>query len=412
MAKENNISVDDIIICIPVYKKELSPSENLSLQQVRRILCRYKICFVTSNDLDVEAVGYIQDELVVKFPNRYFKSVVSYSKLMLSCFFYEVFSAYQYMLIYQLDAFVFRDDLLNFCNMGYDYIGAVWPAWHLKVPYRVGNGGFSLRNIQSCINVLKQKEAIYHKTGLQAIFEGWEDVFFAFCGGQNDIDFQVPNRNVATTFAVETDINKYINKDVLFISRTLPFGCHKWSKWPYYSFWRNIIVNLLGDKWDSKIDDELKEIDSVAYTDIYMQQRNRFIYEFFKNRFFKYGYDKDEIYTKILLGKKDIIIWGYGLVGRKAVDVLKKMGISIKYICDKNVKKDMYFRGIKIVSPDANILGRKKYFVMITTSKYRKEIVMKLQEMNYNEDEYAYIDDFENMVFNMYIRRFFEKLKS
>ena len=33
------------------------------------------------------------------------------------------------MLIYQLDAYVFKDELLNWANKGYDYIGAPWLPW-------------------------------------------------------------------------------------------------------------------------------------------------------------------------------------------------------------------------------------------------------------------------------------------
>lgn len=47
---------------------------------------------------------------------------------MLEADFYRRFGKYKYMLIYQLDAFVFSDKLLDFCEMGYDYIGApVYP---------------------------------------------------------------------------------------------------------------------------------------------------------------------------------------------------------------------------------------------------------------------------------------------
>lgn len=53
---------------------------------------------------------------------------------MLSAEFYDRFAAYEYVLIYQLDAFVFADRLAEFCQMGYDYIGApvrrLTPLWH------------------------------------------------------------------------------------------------------------------------------------------------------------------------------------------------------------------------------------------------------------------------------------------
>ena len=37
---------------------------------------------------------------------------------------YSRFEKYEYMLIYQLDAFVFSDRLMEFVEAGYDYIGA------------------------------------------------------------------------------------------------------------------------------------------------------------------------------------------------------------------------------------------------------------------------------------------------
>jgi hypothetical protein len=40
--------------------------------------------------------------------------------------FYQAFTDFEFMLIYQLDAFVFRDELADWCRSGYEYIGAPW----------------------------------------------------------------------------------------------------------------------------------------------------------------------------------------------------------------------------------------------------------------------------------------------
>ena len=48
----------------------------------------------------------------------------SYSDYVLSSEFYDTFKAYDYMLLYQLDAFVFEDRLMEFWELKYDYIGA------------------------------------------------------------------------------------------------------------------------------------------------------------------------------------------------------------------------------------------------------------------------------------------------
>ena len=57
---------------------------------------------------------------------KYFISKESYSRLLVSKSFYEAFSEYEYILIYQPDCLVFSDQLLEWCKKGNDYIGAPW----------------------------------------------------------------------------------------------------------------------------------------------------------------------------------------------------------------------------------------------------------------------------------------------
>ena len=41
-------------------------------------------------------------------------------------FLYERYAAYEFMFTYELDAFVFKDELEKWCEQGWDYIGAPW----------------------------------------------------------------------------------------------------------------------------------------------------------------------------------------------------------------------------------------------------------------------------------------------
>ena len=94
---------------------------------------------------------------------------------MLSNFFYSAFREYDYMLLYQLDAFVFKNELLYWCNKNYDYIGAPWIASkqtllkkielqfkskrkqkRAEIFFKVGNGGFSLRRIQKFFDITEK----------------------------------------------------------------------------------------------------------------------------------------------------------------------------------------------------------------------------------------------------------------
>ena len=69
---------------------------------------------------------YFKNEII--FENKNFTSRNSYSKLLLSSKFYERFSDYDYMLIYQLDCLIFSNDLKKWTDLNYDYIGAPWFA--------------------------------------------------------------------------------------------------------------------------------------------------------------------------------------------------------------------------------------------------------------------------------------------
>ena len=111
-----------VAVVIPVYKEELDDLEKISLAQVRKVLKNYPIIFVAPEGKNF---SYLEPgELLVQFHPQHFQSVETYSELLLQPFFYEPFLVFDYMLIYQLDAFVFYDALEEFCRLGYDYIGA------------------------------------------------------------------------------------------------------------------------------------------------------------------------------------------------------------------------------------------------------------------------------------------------
>lgn len=61
---------------------------------------------------------------------------MGYNRLMLSEDLYSAFSNYEYILICQSDAYIFRDELKEWCEAGYDYVGAPWlrrPLYDLPV---------------------------------------------------------------------------------------------------------------------------------------------------------------------------------------------------------------------------------------------------------------------------------------
>lgn len=253
-----------VTVVIPVYKINLEDFELQSLKQCFKVLRNYTITFVKPESLDIKSIleGYDGYE-VLSFPDHYFKNVLGYNELLLSDFFYSSFLTYKYMLIYQLDAFVFKDELEYWCNKNYDYIGAPWLAStyndflsrqintvlrifdsknkkeRRKILFKVGNGGFSLRKISSHYAISFEnkdyiKELLIDKRGqLNAI----EDVFWSLKAKDFDSNFTIPNYQEAVNFAIDRKPKEAFK----LISGDLPFGCHGIDKPKVKEFWKSFL---------------------------------------------------------------------------------------------------------------------------------------------------------------------------
>lgn len=215
-----------VAVVIPVYKAELDDLEKISFAQVKKVLGNYPIVFVAPEGKNF---AYFQSgDLIAHFPQEFFWDRQSYCQLMMSPDFYATFADFDYILIYQLDAFVFYDALEDFCRFGYDYIGAPWSYYSWsgirkpKTP-RVGNGGFSLRKVKSFRELLKQCAEL---PNWNEFLEYTEDAFFAFCGVRKSLGFNVAPVAVAEAFSMEHLPARFMRK----YKNLLPFGCHNWHK--------------------------------------------------------------------------------------------------------------------------------------------------------------------------------------
>ena len=239
-----------VAVIIPMYQSKLSERESLSLAQAFKILSRYPIVIIKPVSLDLSKIEEQYPQVVFEsFDDEYFKGLYGYNRLMLSSEFYERFLKYDYILIYQLDAWVFRDELEYWCNKGYDYIGAPWIVkpkykllplrlfiWlkamyykiiglkyrHVLLKYKVGNGGFSLRRVNSCyLSTQKHPETIAfylekYRLMRKTVFN--EDVFWAI----ENPDFRYPPFAEALQFSFDRDMLICLKMN----NYTLPFGCH------------------------------------------------------------------------------------------------------------------------------------------------------------------------------------------
>jgi Protein of unknown function (DUF5672) len=256
-------------IVIPVYKEVLDAFELISLQQCFNVLGGYDIYFVIPARLaaTIATNGFIKEKKAQYkvFNNHFFFSTTGYNRLMKKPGFYKAFLDYEFMLIYQLDAFVFKNELAYWCNCGYDYIGAPFMKKNSDGTFAIagqGNGGFSLRKISSCYNVVKQ----FKKLGFEHPFFSdkkpfyinlWRDIRYNFIYNFSFYPFQpVVNEDIFWAELIPSAFKGFkVPKAVDAIpfsfevapgylyglnGRKLPFGCHAWRRYEP-DFWGRYI---------------------------------------------------------------------------------------------------------------------------------------------------------------------------
>lgn len=249
-------------VIIPVYKEYLTPLEEISFRQICKMLSAYPLIIVHPQKLDPSfLIDYQPSILFETFDDRYFDGLSGYNRMMLSIEFYQRFANYKYILIAQLDSFIFKNNLNDFCQHNYDYIGAPWiKKWiyHTlpvacfvnckKALYKVlgkpcsqqlygkiGNGGLSLRKVQSHITALEQhkERRDYYLLHFDDSSFYNEDVFFAM----EVPEFNFPPLGTALAFSFERS-PQYCYK---LTNNQLPFGCHDWWHRRRISFWKDFI---------------------------------------------------------------------------------------------------------------------------------------------------------------------------
>ena len=366
----NLVDKKQVAVVIPAYKTTLSETERISLFQAFHILGTYKIYFAVPQWLQAE---YLGDASIERFPNSFFEDIAGFNRLLLSKDFYSRFDKYKYILIYQPDAFVFSDSLIDFCNLGYDYIGAPWLTGMRKrvddtyVYANVGNGGFSLRNVQGTIRLLDVNE------GELNTYSDNEDKFFAF---SNSTIFKIAPVSVALRFAFERQVKKCFELNDF----RLPFGCHAWERYDY-DFWRPYI-----EKAGYKLPIRALEsgMEDTKNHDAYLQ--NSII-----EKFWTY---KGKICFQNIENRK-IAIFGTGMYGKRVLKILQNAGIGTACFFDNNAAIQNEYIENRIVHVPEVLKNDDGYFTIIAISGNNMENVKKqLDSMGkvYKKDYITYLD--------------------
>lgn len=261
--------MSNCVIVIPIHSENPKESELFSLKQCYNILGKHEIIILAPKGLNIDK--YKIDSININFmfiDSKWFNGVQMYNRLKMSKFFYKLFDKFEYLLTYELDAYVFSDELDYWCNKGYDYIGAPWFIGFDKPTnefFAVGNSGFSLRKIKSMLNVINKfyyKAPQYYNAGRKAKVLAFlrmpfnciynlisnenitlqnapyfhEDMLISQNIGKEFSDFKIAPLNESFRFSFEVHPSLLYKMN----NNKLPFGCHAWEKYDK-AFWENFI---------------------------------------------------------------------------------------------------------------------------------------------------------------------------
>ncbi len=259
-----------VAVVVPLHVPEPDEHGRISLRHLRTHLGGYDTCVAAPEGLDVSAYGLPAK----RFPSRFFLDRHAASSLMMRRELYAAFADYEYILVHHLDALVFSDQLLEWCERGYDYVGAPWVQKAENGAFSflgVGNSGLCLRRVPSHLAVIDalrrprrqvRSEMRFARNyvrrlgrnasaGLRAVREShdlsglpgkalrlftrtaresnpyrYEDKFWAFEAAELCPGFRIPPAETAVSFSFEA----YPRYCFELTGGKLPFGCHKWMR--------------------------------------------------------------------------------------------------------------------------------------------------------------------------------------
>ena len=269
----------EVCIIVPIYKDSLNYFEHKSLNQLINTVRNHPIIFVTHSKLNLEELEQtikLNSILIETFDTFYFDSIQGYNELLLSKKFYSRFLDYEFLLIYQLDAFIFNDNINYWIKKDFDFVGAPWFENYGSYEngeqlWKVGNGGFCLRKTKTFYNLLNYKKPVFSssqllkdnqvnfKYGLLIAFifakikaiTGFknnvsyfvkknklnEDYFLTHFFQSSKLKIKLPTPEEAVDFAFEKSPSYLYELN----GNKLPLGCHAWEKYEYESFWKKFI---------------------------------------------------------------------------------------------------------------------------------------------------------------------------
>ena len=149
----------NICVIIPTHKSNLTPYELISLNACKKQLNVYDCYLVYPNGMDTNEYTTVLDTLILSPVNpKWLSNIENYNRMKINIEFYYLFKKYTHLITYELDAYIFNSELNHYPTFLFDFIGAPLFENYINASYddifiKGCNSGFSVRNVQSCINV-------------------------------------------------------------------------------------------------------------------------------------------------------------------------------------------------------------------------------------------------------------------
>lgn len=224
----------------PTHKAQINKAENVMLKNSlnQHTGVDHFFCIPDNIPIHFFSENY-PNSTIVQISSKYFESLQAYNRLLLSSHFYTMFREYTYLAILQLDAVLLRN-IEPVIDLDFDYVGAPWRKnirvsvfknkLHgnnkrlLWLPFRnvqVGNGGLSIRKIESMIQLTANLEKMPFAENALSGYQNEDFVISYMC---RKLKMIVPSHAMAETVFVE----EYISAE----SRELqPYGYHALEKY-------------------------------------------------------------------------------------------------------------------------------------------------------------------------------------
>lgn len=255
-------------IVIPIYKSQLSSNELMALDNTMSKLSRYPIVFLINHQVEIAP-------LLAKYPQATTltvsddwlgarRGIQGYNEMMMSKEFYELFPHTEFILICHVDAWIFRDEIEQWCDAGYDIVAAPWPTRPLyrMFPFKhyislrnrimekqgkrirphmrehIGNGGLCLRRVKvfrdACVKYADTIKEYIARAPQDVLYN--EDLFWAM----ETKELKYPSVEEALRFSYDLkpkvchQLNHY----------NIPMGCHGYAHRSRVKFWAQFIPGI------------------------------------------------------------------------------------------------------------------------------------------------------------------------